>query len=86
MSSVNCINYILDSITSSRYETLLQWQKNNPGATFSDLVDAFHRAERPDMVDVTCQVAKDSSDSPLLVPQHTVQAYWSKFQQYNLVY
>ena len=72
-----------DSVTSFRYETLLQWQKNNPGATFSDLVDAFHQAEQPDMV---CQVAKDSSDSPPLVPQCTVRAYWSTFQQYNFVY
>ena len=80
-TSVSCINYIFDSITSFRYETLLQWQKNNPGATFNDLVEAFQRAERPDMVDVTCQVAKDSNDVPPLVRQCTVRAYWSKFQQ-----
>ena len=57
-----------------------QWQKNNPVATFSDLVEAFRRAERPDMVDVTYQVAKDSSDGPPLVPPCTVQAHWSEFQ------
>lgn len=63
----------------SRYATLVQWQKNNPGATFSDLVEAFRRAERPDMVEVTYQVAKDSGDSLPLISRRTIRAYWSKF-------
>ena len=48
-----------------RYQALLTWKKNNPGASYEDLAEAFRRAGRADMVDVTYQVA----DNPSIPPQ-----------------
>lgn len=35
----------------------MQWQKNNPRATFKDLADVFDKAGRQDLVDLTLKVA-----------------------------
>ena len=48
-----------------RFQALLTWKKNNPGASYDDLSEVFRRAGRADMVDVTYQVA----DNPSIPPQ-----------------
>ena len=69
----SCVVKFNIAALSTRYQALLQWQKNNPGATFNDLAEAFHKAGRQDMVELTYQVAEESRYTPPPIP-NPVQA------------